>query len=57
MLVEPSTTQARIIGEHLSSAGVANLEVCGDGATALLSMQRYQPDLVISSMYLPDMTG
>jgi len=57
LLIEPSGTQARIITEHLVSAGVRSLDLCKDGKGALSHMNRYVPDLVVSSLYLPDMTG
>lgn len=57
LLVEPSKTQLKIITQHLSSEGVINLETATSGADAIEKLQQYQPDLIISSMYLPDMTA
>lgn len=56
-LIEPSSTQWRIIKQQLNDIGVTHLEHFQDGKTALKDMQEFQPDLVISSMHLPDMTG
>ena len=57
LLVEPSQPQAKYILKQLIAAGVANYEVAKDGQSALAAMHMYRPNLVISSMYLPDMTG
>lgn len=57
LLVEPSTTQQRIIGEHLSRFGVCALTCVRDAASALTRMTGAPPDLTISAMHLPDMTG
>ncbi len=57
MLVEPSSTQARIICERLEEAGTVNPSWKKDGKSALAAMPEEQPDLIISAMYLPDMTG
>ncbi len=57
LLVEPSGTQAKIITKELKAAGIAHSESASDGQSALKYLHQYHPDLVISSMYLPDMTG
>jgi len=57
MLVEPSGIQSRIICERLEEAGAVNPSWKEDGESALAAMPEEQPDLVISAMYLPDMTG
>ena len=56
-LVEPSSLQARIIQKYLSDLGVLNIQVFQNGTTALAAMRKQQPDLIISSMYLDDMSG
>jgi len=56
-LVEPSTTQQKVISNYLVSYGVDKIELYGEGRSALAAMRRTQPDLVISAMHLPDMTG
>ena len=57
LVVEPSSTQRRIIVDALQEAGVFSTHEAVDGATALQELVRLSPDLVISSLYLPDMTG
>ncbi len=57
LLIEPSVTQAKIIQQHLQGQGVSKIEISHTGQEALNQMSRYVPDLVISSMYLPDMTA
>ena len=54
LLVEPSAVQQKIITHELSGQGVHALEVVGSIAQALEKMQTYVPDLLISSLYLPD---
>lgn len=49
--------QARFIQNQLSDLGVLNTQIFQDGASALAAMRRQQPDLIISSMYLGDMSG
>lgn len=56
-VVEPSSTQWAVIKQHLTALGVTRLERFADGKSALADMGKFQPDLVISTMYLPDMTG
>lgn len=57
LLVEPSSTQHRIIAGHLESLGVPNLDWVTTAANALSRMEEAEPDLVVSAMHLPDMTG
>jgi len=57
ILVEPSTTQLHIISDYLKYFGLTNVERMCSGAEALAAMAANSPDLVISTMYLPDMTG
>ncbi len=57
MLVEPSPTQQRIVQERLAELGIQDNIVMETGKEALEEMLRLQPDLVISALYLPDMTG
>ena len=56
-VVEPSSTQWKVINKHLLEAGVTRLEHFTDAAAAIADMRKFQPDLVISAMHLPDMTG
>lgn len=57
LLVEPSSTQLKVIIKHLNEEGIANIEGAGSGEAALAILADYKPDLIISSMYLPDMTA
>lgn len=57
LLVEPSSTQHRIIAGHLEQLGVPALDWVQTAADALARMDEVEPDLVISAMHLPDMTG
>ena len=57
LLVEPSGVQARFIGDELRQAGAGRVEVVGSGAEALAAMRAHTPSVVVSAMYLPDMTG
>lgn len=56
-VIEPSATQWAVIKQHLTALGVTRLERFADGKSALADMGNFQPDLVISTMHLPDMTG
>ncbi len=55
LLVEPSSTQRKIIVAHLKQAGVFNIEGVGTANEALKIIAQYPPDLVISALHLPDM--
>lgn len=57
LLVEPSATQLKVIMQHLRSEGIAHIEGVGNGAEALAALANHKPDLIVSSMYLPDMTA
>jgi len=57
LLVEPSTTQQKVIISYLNELGLDNVDVAGSGQTAIDGMARVIPDLIISSMHLPDITG
>ncbi len=57
VLVEPSHTQAHIVGQFLRNLGVANMQTAASGADALALLRQAKPSVVISAMYLPDMTG
>lgn len=57
ILVEPSHTQSKIIIGELENAGIVNLSHVQRGYAALDEMCDFAPDLVISSMYLEDMTA
>lgn len=57
LIVEPSDMQMKLIRNSLNDQGVKSIRHVKNGADVLLDMQRYEPDLVISSMYLPDMNA
>jgi two-component system, chemotaxis family, chemotaxis protein CheY len=57
VLVEPSSTQRHIIREFLTVSAIQHMDCVESGRSALQTMARRKPDLVISAMHLPDMTG
>jgi two-component system chemotaxis response regulator CheY len=57
LLVEPSSTQRKIIEDYLHQLGAEHLHWVDNGEQALEQMRNRQTDLVISAMHLPDMTG
>ena len=57
VLVEASNTQRKIIKAHLSKLGVNQVHTTETATAALALMENHRPDLVISALYLPDMTG
>ena len=57
-LVEPSNAQARMILAELEGLGVVHSERFADGESVLQAMEAGSPpDLVLSAMHLPDITG
>ncbi len=56
-LVEPSGVQAKIISGQLANLNIRDIRIFTRGADALAAMAANRPDLVISALYLPDMTG
>jgi len=57
LLLEPSHTQRKIITSRLADAGNRNIECFSSVDMAWDSLEKGAPDLVISSMYLEQMTG
>lgn len=57
LLVEPSGTQQKIIEHLLRELGIVQFVAVEKGHAALDRMAQYKPDLVISALYLPDITG
>lgn len=57
LMVEPSTTQLKVIMQHLRNEGIELIDGVASGAEALRSLRERRPDLIISSLYLPDMTA
>ena len=56
-MIEPSVPQQKIITRYLNAQGVKSITYYDKGKDALASIISSQPDLVISALYLPDMTG
>ena len=57
LLVEPSAMQAKVITHSCKELGMTSVRVVDSGAAALASMRDIRPEVVISALYLPDMTG
>lgn len=57
LLVEPSSTQHKIIDDYLHQLGAQHLHWVDNGEQALAQMHQHQTDLLISAMHLPDMSG
>ncbi|OMH34798.1 response regulator [Motiliproteus sp. MSK22-1] len=57
MIVEPSKVQRRIIENHLNSVGISSIVGCSTGEEALQGAREDTPDLLISALYLQDMSG
>lgn len=57
LLVEPSSMQLKLIMRHLADEGINKVDGAATGKEALKLIEAYPPDLVISAMYLPDMTA
>jgi two-component system chemotaxis response regulator CheY len=57
LLVEPSSTQRKYISTYLNDMGIDSVDFADSAESALAAMEQVVPDLVISSMHLPDMTG
>jgi two-component system chemotaxis response regulator CheY len=56
-VIEPSKVQRNIIVGHLNSFGIQHIEEFEEAGPALEHMLVTPPDIVLSSMHLPDMTG
>lgn len=56
-VIEPSKVQRQIIKGHLNSFGIEQIEEFEEARPALNQMLISPPDIVLSSMHLPDMTG
>lgn len=57
LLVEASTTQSKAISSTLAQAGITNIEIVTSVSRALLTMENYVPDIVLSAMYFEHGTG
>lgn len=56
-LVEPSSAQSQFIEARLTELGVTRVKTFKDAGSALTAMREAPPEVVISAMYLKDMTG
>lgn len=56
-LVEPSAAQSKVIIAMLEDVGISQVQRFASGSEALAAMEKQVPDLVISAMHLPDITG
>ncbi|MBL7003037.1 MAG: response regulator [Gammaproteobacteria bacterium] len=57
LLVEPSAIQRKIIIQQFEDLGIANFTEVETGGEAMSIIEVDTPDLVISAMFLDDMTG
>jgi len=57
LLVEPSAMQARIVAKAFKELGMERLRTADSAAAALESMRAIRPDVVVSALYLPDLSG
>ena len=57
LLIEPSRTQLKVIKNHLTEEGIVNIDCATSGLEALEAIADFQSDLIISSMYLADMSA
>mgnify|MGYP001412553324 CR=1 FL=1 len=57
LLVEPSTMQANLVRRMLEKLGAGRITHCPNGAAALEQLGGIRQPVVISSLYLPDMSG
>lgn len=54
LLVEPSEMQQKVISRALVETGVGRIEVAKSKSEVLDGLEKYHPDLIISSMYYED---
>lgn len=57
LLVEPSSSQKKIVINQFEDLGISQFVTANTGQEALDIVENEQPDLVISAMFLEDMTG
>ena len=57
LLIEPSDVQSKLICRALQDAGINNVDCLTNIDQALSFLRTHTPDLLISSMYLPDGTA
>jgi len=57
LIIEPSTTQQKIIERDLQGLGINYIDHAQTGQEAIDSIKEYVPDLILCAYYLSDMTG
>ncbi|MEW9899760.1 response regulator [Chitinivorax sp. PXF-14] len=57
VLIEPSGVQLKVLLGYLEGLGITHIIRFETGQAALAAMRSDPPDLVVSALYLPDMTG
>jgi two-component system chemotaxis response regulator CheY len=57
VLVEPSRTQSAIIRKYLQAQGIKQVVSVPSGREALEAVNSAVPDVMVSALHLPDMTG
>lgn len=58
VVIEPSSTQRRIVTNYLNQLGISRIESIAAGDDTIDQIHRLQPDLVISALYLSNqLTG
>lgn len=57
LLVEPSAMQAKVVAKAFRELGMERLRTVETGAAALACMRDIRPEVVVSALYLPDMSG
>ncbi|CCQ12372.1 Chemotaxis regulator-transmits chemoreceptor signals to flagelllar motor components CheY [Pseudoalteromonas luteoviolacea B = ATCC 29581] len=54
LLIEPSTTQRKAIVKELNGEGISNIDFADSIVSTLEALQQRAPDLIISSLHMPD---
>jgi two-component system, chemotaxis family, chemotaxis protein CheY len=57
VLVEPSRSQSKIVIRQLEELGISQIKLMDNGGNAIKLIGEDVPDLVISALHLPDMSG
>ncbi|MCW8884873.1 MAG: response regulator [Motiliproteus sp.] len=57
LIVEPSSFQQKVIRQELEQSGCNEIDTAKSIEEALVHLERYSADLVVSAMYLPDGDG
>lgn len=57
LLIEPSAMQAKVVTRAFRELGLERIRTFESGKAALQSMRDVRPEVVVSALYLPDMSG